>query len=233
MLLETGAHVLLPLFAGRIVDALVSGTQNREAAIASALNAFLIVMALSVAMVVARHLAYLSIIRLTLNIMSSVAQDAFFRVQRFSTNWQANSFAGSTVRKITRGMWALDQLNDTLVLALLPSLVVLVGTTVLLGAYWPAMGLIVAIGSILYIAVTMTLSLAYVAPAASLANKWDTKLGGALADAVGCNAVVKAFGAEAREDARLGGILAKWRSRTSRTLGARHQQRHGAERHGG
>ncbi|MCX5514670.1 multidrug ABC transporter ATP-binding protein [Kaistia algarum] len=217
MLLETGAHVLLPLFAGRIVDALASGTPNRDAAMASATNAFLVVMALSIGMVVARHLAFMGIIRLTLGIMSSVAQDAFFRVQRFSTNWQANNFAGSTVRKITRGMWALDQLNDTLLLALLPSLVVLVGTAVLLGLYWPAMGLIVAVGTVIYLAVTITLSLVYVAPAASLANKWDTKLGGVLADAVSCNSVVKAFGAEAREDARLGGVLAKWRSRTSRT----------------
>ena len=50
----------------------------------------------------------------------------------------------------------------------------------------------------------MALSLGYVAPAASLANAWDTRMGGALADAVSCNAVVKAFGAEEREDARLG-----------------------------
>jgi len=49
------------------------------------------------------------------------------RVQRFSTDWHANSFAGSTVRKITRGMWALDLLNDTILMALLPSLVVLLG----------------------------------------------------------------------------------------------------------
>jgi len=217
MLLETLAHVLLPLFAGRIVDALASSGTEREAALMLAVRAFLIVMALSLCMVVARHLAFMGIIRLTLNIMSTVAENAFFRVQRFSTNWQANSFAGSTVRKISRGMWALDQLNDTLILALLPSIVVLVGTTLLMGAYWPMMGVIVAIGSVVYIAVTVSLSLFYVAPAASLANAWDTKLGGALADAVSCNSVVKAFGAEAREDARLAGIISKWRVRTART----------------
>jgi ATP-binding cassette subfamily B protein len=35
-----------------------------------------------------------------------------------------------------------------------------------------------------------------------------------LADAVSCNTVVKAFGAEAREDARLSRVLARWRTRT-------------------
>ena len=51
---------------------------------------------------------------------------------------------------------------------------------------------------------TMAFSMSYIAPAARLSNAWDTKVGGTLADALTCNAVVKAFGAEAREDARLG-----------------------------
>ena len=62
------------------------------------------------------------------------------RVQRFSTDWHANSFAGSTVRKITRGMWALDLLNDTILMALLPSLAVLLGSMILLGLHWPSLG---------------------------------------------------------------------------------------------
>jgi ATP-binding cassette subfamily B protein len=39
-------------------------------------------------------------------------------------------------------------------------------------------------------------------------------MGGALADAMSCNPVVKAFGAEDREDARFGRVLARWQSRT-------------------
>jgi len=56
-----------------------------------------------------------------------------------STEWHASTFAGSVVRRITRGMWAMDLLNDTLLVALLPSVVVLLATTVLLGLRWPAM----------------------------------------------------------------------------------------------
>ncbi|MBX4276794.1 hypothetical protein K4G91_23775, partial [Mycobacterium tuberculosis] len=69
--------------------------------------------------------------------MSEIAAASFHRVQRFSTDWHANSFAGSTVRKITRGIWALDLLNDTVLIALLPSVTMLVGATVLLGTHWP------------------------------------------------------------------------------------------------
>ncbi|MCX5493888.1 ABC transporter ATP-binding protein [Kaistia dalseonensis] len=217
VLLATLADVMLPLYAGRLVDAIAGGTSDREAALDAALKSFGIIMVLGIAMAVLRHLAFLGIIRLTLVMISQVAEDAFHRVQRFSTNWHANAFAGSTVRKITRGMWALDLLNDTLLIALFPSLVMLVGTTILLGSYWPAMGAIIALGSVLYVGMTVALSLFYVAPAASLANAWDTKLGGALADAISCNAVVKAFGAEDREDGRLALVVDKWRSRTRRT----------------
>ena len=79
------------------------------------------------------------------------------------------------------------------------------------------MGLVVIVGAILYVAMTAALSLAYVAPAAQLSNQWDTRLGGSLADAVSCNSVVKAFGAEDREDARLFRVLDKWSRRTDRT----------------
>jgi ATP-binding cassette subfamily B protein len=215
--LATAADVLMPVYAGRLVDAVALGATDRIAAREAAMAALLAILALGAGMVVLRHLSFIGIATLTLRIMDDVARDAFHRVQRFSTDWHANSFAGSTVRKITRGMWALDLLNDTVILALLPSVVVLVGSTIVLASYWPVMGLVVVLGAGLYIAMTVTLSLAYVAPAARLANQWDTRLGGALADAMSCNAVVKAFGAEQREDHRLAGVLDKWRRRTGRT----------------
>ena len=216
-LLATLADVLTPFYSGRLVDAVASGAGTDAVAWNAAMTAFSILMALALAGVVLRNVAFLWIVELTLKMMSDIAADAFHRVQRFSTDWHANSFAGSTVRKITRGMWALDLLNDTILIALLPSVVMLVGSTLLLGWFWPLMGAVVAAGSVLFIAVTAMLSLGYVAPAARLANSWDTRLGGSLADAVSCNAVVKGFGAEAREEARLARVVAKWRLRTGRT----------------
>ncbi|WP_244514420.1 ABC transporter ATP-binding protein [Afifella marina] len=214
--LATLAEVFTPLFAGRIVDAIAAGAADPDAR-HSAIVAFLTVTALGLAAVGLRQFVFFQIITLTLKMIREVAEDAFHRIQRFSTDWHANAFAGSTVRKMTRGMWALDLLNDTLLIALLPSFVVLVGATALLGAFWPVMGLVIGLGALAYLAVTVILSVGWVAPAATLANAWDTRLGGALADAVSCNAVVKAFGAEDREEAGLTRILAKWQHRTRRT----------------
>ncbi|CAM4111879.1 ABC transporter ATP-binding protein [Bordetella muralis] len=216
VLLSATADVLTPMFAGRLVDAVAAGISSGPGAWDMATTAFWALAALALGSTIFLQLVYFNIIKLTLNMMTAIASRAFHRVQRLSTDWHANSFAGSTVRKITRGMWALDLLNDTLLIALLPSIGMLVGATILLGVQWPIMGLVVGVGSLVYISVTTALSLGFVAPAARLGNAWDTRLGGALADAVTCNAVVKAFGAESREEVRLERILGKWRHRTRR-----------------
>ncbi|MGV1950229.1 ABC transporter ATP-binding protein [Agrobacterium vitis] len=217
VLLSTLADVLTPLFSGRLVDAVVSGRADDSLAWNSALAAFVWLMALSAGAVLLRHATFTAIIGFTLRSMSDIAADAFSRIQRFSSDWHANSFAGSTVRKVTRGMWALDLLNDTVFVALFPSLVMLIGSTVLMTWHWPMMGLLVGVGSVCFVLFTAIMALRYVAPMASMANSWDTKLGGSLADAVTCNAVVKAFGGESREETRLSWVLQKWQDRTRRT----------------
>ncbi|CAM5766332.1 multidrug ABC transporter ATP-binding protein [Labrys miyagiensis] len=209
----TISEVVIPIFAGRMVDAVTVGVE-RSGQAWWALAAMLLLAALAVG---CRQAFFYGITVLTTRVMSFVARDAFARLQRFSTDWHANNFAGSTVRRITRGMWALDMLHDTLLVAILPSILVLLGSTLVLATVWPMLGLVVLVGSIGFVTMTVFLSVNYVAPAARLANSWDTRVGGALADAITCNAVVKAFGAETREDERLAVILAKWRSRTTRT----------------
>ena len=213
--LPTLAEVLLPLYAGRLVDAL-SGSE-RGAALDAAWPAFLAMTGLGLATVLLRHVAWSLVVPLSLHTMSAILRNVLARVQRFSTEWHANTFSGSTVRKISRGMWAIDGLNDTLLLSLLPALVVLVGTALVLGLHWPALGATVAIGAGAYIGATVLLATRVIAPAAALSNALDTRLGGALSDAIGNNAVVKAFGAETREEARLGRLLGKWQRRTRRT----------------
>src|ERR1700756_2818772 len=176
----TVADLFMPVFSGHLVDAMTSGASD-PAARPAAITAFGAIVALGLASMVLRLLGYQAIVPFTLRIMSDVARGAFMRVQRFSTDWHANSFAGSTVRKITRGMWALDLLNDTILMALLPSVVVLIGSMILLGLHWPQLGAVIAVGAVIYVAMTMAFQVSYVAPAARVSNAWDTKVGGTLA----------------------------------------------------
>jgi ATP-binding cassette subfamily B protein len=215
ILLATAADLAIPVFAGHLIDAVAD--PDRASGRASGVAAVATMAALGAIQVAGRFLSFLGIIKVTTRMMREATQEAFWRVQRFATDWHANSFAGSTVRRITRGMWAIDLLNDTVVLAFIPSSLVLLGSAIMLGYRWPAMGTLVFTGAIAYLALSAALTLGYVAPAARLSNRWDTRIGGALADAIGCNAVVKGFAAEGREDAVLAGILDKWQRRISRT----------------
>jgi ATP-binding cassette subfamily B protein len=212
----TAADLFMPLFSGHLVDAVTLGASD-PAARRAAFTAFGAIVALGLVSMTLRLVGLQAIVPFTLRIMSDVSRDAFMRVQRFSTDWHANSFAGSTVRKVTRGMWALDLLNDTILMALLPSLAVLLGSMILLGLHWPSLGLVIAVGSLVYVSMTVVFSTRYIAPAARISNAWDTKVGGTLADALTCNAVVKSFGAEAREDGRLARVISRWRTRVRRT----------------
>lgn len=215
MVLATVTEVLVPVQAGQLIDALTRGPAGADAA----WLALLAMAALGGTMILLRLVALTGIVRFTVRMMADVTAEAFHHVQRLSTDWHANNFAGSTQRKITRGMWALDTLNDTLLLALLPSATILAGSVVLLGARSPLLGAVMAAGAVAYIGLAVVLATRWIAPAARLSNQWDTRISGVLSDAVGSNAVVKAFAGEAREDGLLAAVLAKWQRRVSRTWG--------------
>ncbi len=210
MLAATVCEAFIPLFAGRLVDGLTLPKEGAK----FALRAIAAIFGLGLVSQALRFLGFKVLSRASTTIMQRIVAEAFYRVQRFSTDWHASSFAGATVRKITRGMWAYDVFTDTFLLGFLPACVMLVAVTILLALHWAVMGLVVAAGAALYIAVAAILTLRYVAPAAQLANAADSKLGGMLADSIGCNTVVKSFAREAREDERLAEVTELWRGRT-------------------
>jgi ATP-binding cassette subfamily B protein len=214
MAAATLADIATPIFAGRLVDAVGTGGASAKH---DAVAAVLWIVGLGAFIVGVRQLGLLGIVRFTLRMMTDIKAEAFTRVQEFSSAWHADSFAGSVVRQVLRGAGAVDMLNDVFMFGLLPTFIVLLGGTAILGARWPAMGVAVGAGSLLYVVLTAVLSLNYVAPAAELSNAWDTRVSGALADAITSNAAVRAFGAEEREEQRLGRVLGKWRQRTRRT----------------
>ncbi|GBQ62627.1 ABC transporter ATP-binding protein [Ameyamaea chiangmaiensis NBRC 103196] len=219
--LATVTDVVTPVLAGRVVaDVAHAPGAADPVALAARHDAILMLgglLLLGLVGVLGRRLSFIAISHLTLRVMSEVASTAFARVQRFSTDWHANTFAGSTVRRLTRGMWAIDALDDTLLLLLLPEAAVLGGTTLVLGWHWPFMGVLLAVMTAVFATVSVLLTLNYVAPSARQANRWDTRVGATLADALTCNPVVKAFGAETREDRRLARVLTRWRGRTLRS----------------
>lgn len=219
MLAGTTLGVVLEVQIPRFSAELVSATERHLSGAApadAAWRAGWSLLGVFAAVFLVRQLYFRNWMYLASQVMQRLVNDGFRRVQRFSLDWHSNHFAGSTQRKITRGMWAYDTLADTLVLDLGPAIGLLVGFSIAMTAREPVLGLYFASAVTVFVAVSVGVSLVYVAPANVLSNDADTAVGGALADAISCNAVVKSFGAEAREDERFHETSHLWRLRSRR-----------------
>jgi len=150
-------------------------------------------------------------------IMSRIVTRAFRRVQAFSTDWHASTFAGATVRRVGRAMWGYDSASDGLLWGLIPTLVMLMGQSISIGLHWPVLGLFVASLVTVFAAYNLVMINRYIRPANLAANALDSGIGASLADALSANAVVKSFGAETREAERFEAHVERWRAAQVRT----------------
>lgn len=149
--------------------------------------------------------------------MEDLTNEAFARVQSFSADWHANSFAGATVRRISRAMWGYDSASDALLIWIAPSILVLGGLSVTMMLRWPVVGIFSLLVCVAYVTQNVILSARYVRPANLKSNALNSKIGAALADAITANPIVKSFGAEARENRRMAEVMAAWRDAVTRT----------------
>ncbi len=149
--------------------------------------------------------------------MEEMVNESFARVQAFSSDWHADTFAGSTVRKVSRGMWGYDNVSDVLILMLGPAVIVLFGLSFSMLARAPLAGAAELALVLVYMAVNIVMTTRWVRPANLKSNALDSRIGGSLADAFSGNAAVKSFGAEDRERARFAKTMALWREAATRT----------------
>lgn len=209
MLIGVGCDLYMPIAAGRMMDAVAAGP-------ASGADGAWVGWALFVVASFSYFMVRLTAMRFWWNRfaarnMADMTSEAFERLQSFSSDWHANAFAGSTVRKITRAMWGYDVVSDMVVLALGPTLLVLVGLPLYMMTRWPLVGLYALIVILGFMVMTVCLSRFYIRPRNLISNARDSAIGAALADAIGANSIVKGFGAEAREAERFAATVEAWR----------------------
>ncbi|MCR9129356.1 MAG: ABC transporter ATP-binding protein/permease [Alphaproteobacteria bacterium] len=213
--MATLADVFVPVAAGALIDAISGPEADRQGtAHWMALAGFI---GLAVLVNIFRQFAVRCEVPFSSANMADMTTEAFANVQRFSADWHANTFAGSVVRKITRGMWAYDTITATLWLGLIPSVSVMVGLGLymLFNFFW--VGVYALSVTAIFMAVSVLMATYYIRPQNIISNARDSELGGAVADAISGVAAVKSFGAEAREDARFHELAWVWRRETKKT----------------
>lgn len=150
--------------------------------------------------------------RTAVSALHKILTETFVRVQKFSTDWHANAFAGGTVRKITRGMWSFDVFEDIIFMYLYPTILVMISTIGLMFWHWQIMGWVTLASVAVYVGFSVWAVHTVNAPKFRKSAEADTKVGASLADAITGNAAVKAFGAERAEEERFGLVATDWRS---------------------
>lgn len=212
-LLSIAFDLALPWAAGGLVDAVAAGPADAS----EAWCAWAIFVGVYLCFSVVRNLSFRFWNPLAARNMEEMTNEGFERVQSFSSDWHANTFAGSTVRKLSRAMWGYDAVSDAVVLWLGPAILVLFGLSFMMILRWPSVGIFALVTVIVYIVMNLLLTTHYVRPQNLKSVALDSEIGGALADAISANPTVKSFGAETREEARLREVTGRWRVEVLRT----------------
>ena len=208
-----GTEMLIPRAAQGLVDAAVAG----PARTATAWRAwgFFVLVALAVA--VLRNFSGRFWNPLAARTMKEITDEGFKRVQAFSADWHGDTFAGATVRRLSRAMWGYDVVADAVVMWIGPALLILIGLSVQMMLRWPLVGGFSLAMVAVFIAANVAMSNLYVRKVQLRSVALDSRIGGALADSISSNPTVKSFGAEAREEARISVVTSDWRRATVTT----------------
>jgi ATP-binding cassette, subfamily B, bacterial len=199
------APVALGALVGQIADSIASKSAVEGIWMTFGIVALAMLAQVGFKQVLDRHWNPLSI-----RSMQRLQLDLVSRVQRFSADWHANSFAGATVHRISRARWALDMLSNVILLRMAPPALLIVILGSIMCFRFLEAGIAFFVMTALYIYVSWQLSMKWVRPASLLSAAKDSQLTGALADSIGNNAAVKSFASEDREDRLLRKISDEW-----------------------
>ena len=208
-----GFELYLPRAAQAMVDAAAAGRGR----VAAAWRGWRLFVFVYVAFSVLRNLGMRFWTPLAAWTMQEMTNEGFRRVQSFSADWHGDTFAGATVRRLSRAMWGYDTAADCLVIFILPASLVLIGLSIQMMACWPLVGAFSLLLVVTYIASSVIMNAVVVRKLNMRSVAMDSRIGGALADSVSSNPTVKGFGAEPREEARIATVTADWRRATIKT----------------
>lgn len=212
-LVSVGFDLAMPWASGRLIDEITASPRREDMAWA-AWGVFVVVY-LCFALI--RNASFRTWIPLASWNMKAVTDEGFARVQSFSADWHADNFAGATVRRLTRAMGGYDAVSDAVLVFLGPAILLLVGLCVTMLIRWPMVGAYASVVVAFYIVSNIVLTNIYARPANLAQVALDSRIGGALSDAITASPTVKSFGAEGREEARVAEVTELWRKAANRS----------------
>jgi ATP-binding cassette subfamily B protein len=209
LIASTGLDVMKPFFYKEIVDGIAEGVGKTQDSFR-----FLVLM---VSFAIGAGALHLTLHELASRLLGTIVtktmqaahRDVFAHVQRLSTHFHVNAFAGSTSRKIGRGTDALETMINRVWFNFLPLAMLTIGFTIVFAFFSPPLGTVMVGGMALFTVTAIILNIRF-SKRQSWTDKQDTRVTASMVDAFTGNATVKSFGREPFEDERHAGVLAEW-----------------------
>jgi ATP-binding cassette subfamily B protein len=138
LVFSTLLDIAIPVYSGKIVDAMAVGTEGNANEI---IHAIAILLGLVISLYTARWAAFFFYNDWECYSMRNLLAEALYKVQRFSTDWHANNFGGGAVTRITRARRSFEVFEDTLFINIVPSIIVMFGMSGMLIVNVPSVGI--------------------------------------------------------------------------------------------
>jgi ATP-binding cassette subfamily B protein len=212
---STSLFLLQPFFYKRALDVIATSAAGDDVAWMQASFSILMGVGVAIAALAIEQAAATLLGFIEVRVMREMHRDVFAKVQRLSTDFHVNEFAGATARKISRGTEAAENMLDRIWFNFLPTAAIAIGLMVVLVSYAPILGIVMVTGIVLTILLGWFLN-GILSRAQSWADEQDTRVTANLVDTLTGNALVKSFAAETREDGRHDASLLEWRHRLQR-----------------
>jgi len=149
-------------------------------------------------------------------VMERLYTKSFDYLMHHSYNFFVNNFAGSFVHKTGRYARSFEVLFDTISQQFLPTLLFIIGATVILFLQNHVLGIILAVWDVLFVLLQVYLSRLR-QPVRNVRAAADTKLTGAISDSVSNQSTVSLFAAHGFELKQFSNIVGEWRKATIRS----------------
>jgi ATP-binding cassette subfamily B protein len=147
-------------------------------------------------------------------IMSEILNECFERLHKHSYNFFNSNFMGSLVKKVNRMAFAFEALTDMMIFDFIP---IIITVTVSIGVLFylsPILGIILLVWLIVFSIVNYFLSIYKLKKYDLKRTKADTKVTGALADAITNNMNIKLFSNNAYEVRKFKRVTNHWFKKT-------------------
>ena len=166
-----------------------------------------------------RRIMNFSIMYMEANVMTRLYSIAFDYLIGHAYHFFTNQFAGTLTRRVSKFAGAFESLFDNVMFQFFPTLLFVVGATVILYARNHTLGIMLGVWIVLFVSFQVIVA-RWRQPLRVARSEEDSRLVGGLSDAISNQNTIALFSGRAFESNRFRGLVQSWRRATQRSWNA-------------